>query len=261
MIKLLYCSFIAKGEDRTVLPGRIIGDVIEELGAGSLIDVIEGSGEAEVVATHGKNEVRLVAPIQHPSKIICIGLNYREHIKELGHEFPSEPVLFSKPSSAIIGPGDNIMLTKASKQIDYEGEVAMIIGDKARRVDDGSRYIFGYTCLNDVTARDIQRHSQDWTRAKGFDTFAPMGPVVSTVQPAWIRTFLNGEQKQYSPTSDMIFGFDELVKNISYVMTLRPGDIIATGTPFGVGKLNPSDLVVIEADGIGRLENMAVQDK
>lgn len=253
-----YCSFVAKGEDRTVLPGRVLGEIIEELDAPSLIDVIRNGGKADSVDSHRADEVRLVAPVQHPSKIVCIGLNYRKHIDELGHEFPTEPVLFSKPSTAVIGPNDRIVLPSASKQVDYEGEVAIVIGKEASKVEDAAPYIFGYTCFNDVTARDIQKRSPDWTRAKGFDTFAPMGPVISTDKPSWLRTFLNEEQKQYSLTSDMIFGFDELIRNISQVMTLKPGDIIATGTPFGVGKLKDGDRIVVEADGIGRLENSVV---
>lgn len=252
---MLYCSFVAKGDERIVLPGRILGDVVEELGAPSLIDVMLSEGAVDPIGNRKLREVRLVAPIQRPSKIVCVGLNYRKHIVELGHEFPTEPVLFSKPATAIIGPGDDIILPRASKQVDYEGEVAMIIGREAKKVEDATSCIFGYTCFNDVTARDIQKRSPDWTRAKGFDTFAPMGPVISTDRPSWLRTYLNGEQKQSSLTSDMIFGFDELVRNISHVMTLRPGDIIATGTPFGVGKLKGGDAIAVEAEGIGRLEN------
>lgn len=257
---MLYCSFTVKGEDRVVLPGRVIGDVVEELNAGSLVDVIVASGEVDAAASHDRGEVRIVAPIQRPTKIICVGLNYRAHLKEFGHAEPSEPVIFSKPSSSIIGPGDNIVLPKVSSRTDYEGEVAMIIGKQARNVSDGSAHIFGYTCFNDVTARDIQKKDQDWTRAKGFDTFSAIGPAVSTRTPDWIRTHVNGEQRQHSQTSDMIFSFNELVKYISSIMTLFPGDIIATGTPSGVGKLNPLDKIVVEADGIGRLENMAVPE-
>jgi len=250
-----YCSFVAKGEGTAVRPGRVLGDVVEWLEAASLIDMMLSDGDIDSIETYKIDDVRFVAPIQNPSKIVCVGLNYRKHIVELGHEFPTEPVLFSKPSTAIIGPGDKIILPEASRQIDYEGEVAVIIGKEARNVEDPSPYIFGYTCFNDVTARDIQKRSPDWTRAKGFDTFAPMGPIVNTDRPGWLRTFLNGEQKQSSQTSDMIFGFEELVKNISNVMTLRAGDIIATGTPFGVGKLKEGDKIVIEAEGIGKLEN------
>jgi len=253
-----FCSFVVKGKERIVLPGRILGEIVEELWAPSLIDVMLSDGEAKPVTTHLMSEVRLVAPIQHPSKIVCVGLNYRKHIEELGHEFPSEPVIFSKPTTAIIGPNERIILPNASKQVEYEGEVAVIIGKDASKVEDPAPHIFGYTCFNDVTARDIQKRSPDWTRAKGFDTFAPMGPVISTERPGWLRTFLNSEQKQYSSTSDMIFGFEELVKDISQVMTLKSGDIIATGTPFGVGKLKDGDEVVVEAEGIGRLENTVV---
>jgi len=253
-----YCSFTAKGKERVVFPGRILGDTVEQLDAPSLIEVILSDGDVDPIATHSVSDVRFVAPIQHPSKIVCIGFNYRKHIEELGHQVPIEPLLFSKPSTAIIGPNDSIALTKASKQIEYEGEVAIVIGKEAAKVENPAPHIFGYTCFNDVTARDIQKRSLDYTRAKGFDTFAPMGPAISTERPSWLKTFLNGELKQQSSTSDMIFGFEELVKNISHVMTLMPGDIIATGTPFGVGKLKEGDKVVVEADGIGALENSVI---
>jgi len=255
-----YCSFTAKADAGKIKVGRIRGDRIEELDARSMIDLILNEGRVAIVSSHDIDDVRLVAPIPNPSKIICVGLNYREHIKELGHQFPSEPVIFSKPSSAIIGPGDKIVLPKASKHIDYEGEIAIVIGKRAYKVKEPERFIFGYSCFNDVTARDIQRKSQDWTRAKGFDTFAPMGPVISTERPKWIKTYLNDRQVQSAHTEDMIFGFDDLVVNISDVMTLNPGDIIATGTPVGVGRLKAGDRIAVEADGIGRLENYAVDE-
>lgn len=225
-----------------------------------MIDVIKSDDEVDGISTHKLRDIELVAPVQMPSKIICVGLNYREHIMELGHDFPDEPVIFSKPSSAVIGPGERIVLPKASSHVDYEGEIAIVIGKRATKVNDPRPFIFGYTCFNDVTARDIQRRSQDWTRAKGFDTFAPMGPIISTRRPAWIKTYLNDRLVQSSLTSDMIFSFEELVVNISQVMTLNPGDIIATGTPVGVGKLKAGDKIVIEADGIGRLENFAAEE-
>ena len=253
-------SFIPKGES-VVFPGRIIGDLIEQLDAKSMIEVIANQGESDAIANHPLKEVKFVAPIQLPTKIICVGLNYREHITELGHQFPSEPVIFSKPSSAIIGPGDTIILPGATSHVDYEGEVAIVIGKKGLNIENPKAHIFGYTCFNDVTARDIQRISQDWTRAKGFDTFAPMGPAISTERPKWIMTHLNGKRVQHSSTSDMIFGFEELVKNISRVMTLLQGDIIATGTPFGVGKLKENDKISVEADGIGMLENLVADEK
>lgn len=226
-----------------------------------MTDAISKGGKIKCVASHKLDDVRLVAPITKPSKIVCVGLNYREHIKELGHQFPDEPVIFSKPSSAIIGPGDKIILPKESSHVDYEGEIAIVIGKRATKVSEPGSYIFGYTCFNDVTARDIQQRSQDWTKAKGFDTFAPLGPVISTERPAWVRTYLNKKQVQYSKTSSMIFGFEELVKYISCVMTLYPGDVIATGTPVGVGRLKQGDRIAVEADGIGVLENSVAEEQ
>jgi 2-keto-4-pentenoate hydratase/2-oxohepta-3-ene-1,7-dioic acid hydratase in catechol pathway len=238
-----------------------MGEIIERLNVPTIIDLILSDGEADSSEDFKIGDVRLVAPIQKPSKIVSVGLNYREHIKELGHQYPMEPVIFSKPSSAIIGPGDRIIIPEASDQVDYEGEVAVIIGKEAHKVEGGARFIFGYTCINDITARDIQRRSQDWTRVKGFDTFAPMGPTINTAKPACVKTYLNGNQAQKTSTDDMIFGFEELVENISQVMTLLPGDVIATGTPVGVGKLSPGDKAVVEADGIGRLENPVASDE
>lgn len=226
-----------------------------------MIDVISKGEKIRDVASYKLDDVRLVAPITMPSKIVCVGLNYREHIKELEHQFPDEPVIFSKPSSAIIGPGDKIILPKESSHVDYEGEVAIVIGKRATKVSKPDSYIFGYTCFNDVTERDIQRRSQDWTRAKGFDTFAPLGPVISTERPAWVRTYLNKKQVQYSETNSMIFSFEELVKYISCVMTLYPGDVIATGTPVGVGRLKQGDRIAVEADGIGVLENFVAEEQ
>jgi len=256
-----FCSFVVGNERRTILPGRIIGEVVERLDVASMIDLVMLNGEADAVDSYDIGEVLLQPPITRPSKIIAVGLNFQKHIEEIGMEKPDEPLLFSKPSSAIVGPGQDIVLPDAIGQIDYEGEVALIIGRDARSVEDGESHIFGYTCLNDVTARDIQKHDKDWTRAKGFDTFAPMGPTISTIRPDWIRTELNGSEVQRSSTDDMIFGCAELVEKISAVMTLYPGDVISTGTPFGVGPLSPSDIVAVEADGIGRLENKVVRKR
>lgn len=250
-----FCSFVVEGERRTVLFGRIVDEVVERLDVDSASELLRVNGEARLIGQYDLSEVILRPPIARPSKIIAVGLNFQKHIEELGMDPPEEPLIFSKPSSAIIGPGERIILPAGVGRVDYEGEVALIVGREARGAKEGGRHIFGYTCLNDVTAREIQRRDKDWTRAKGFDTFAPMGPVVSTERPGWIRTELNGREVQYSSTDDLIFGFEELVENISAVMTLNPGDIISTGTPFGVGPLKPSDLVAVEAEGIGRLEN------
>ncbi len=203
-------------------------------------------------------DVELLAPCL-PSKIICVGLNYVEHAKELKMRLPDEPVLFIKPPSAMLGPGGQIVFPPSSRQVDYEGELAVVMGKRCKNApaEDAEKYILGYTCFNDVTARDLQRKDVQWTRAKSFDTFAPFGPWIAKIDPAnaAIQTRVNGIVKQKSNTSDLIFGVPKLVEFISQVMTLEPGDLIATGTPPGVGPLQKSDVVEVEIEGIGVLKN------
>jgi 2-keto-4-pentenoate hydratase/2-oxohepta-3-ene-1,7-dioic acid hydratase in catechol pathway len=237
--------------------GELSGDSVLELGAVSIVD-LAGSGAGETVATHPLDGLRALAPVPSPSKIVCVGLNYRSHIREMGWEMPKTPIIFSKPSSAVIGPGDNIVLPPASSHVDYEGESAIVIGRTARNALNGLDHIFGYTALNDVTARDLQKTDPDWTRAKGFDTFAPMGPFVSTRSPSVVATRLNGREVQRSPLSDRVFDDARLVEYISTVMTLLPGDVIATGTPSGISPVNPGDVVEVELDGIGCLRNPVI---
>ena len=205
------------------------------------------------------DDVRLLAPVL-PSKLVCVGKNYAAHAAEFGMDVPEEPLLFLKPSTAVIGPGDPIQLLSISKRIDYEGELAVVIGRLARNVkaEDAYRYILGYTCANDVTLRDLQRMDDQWARAKGFDGSCPLGPWVQTeLDPNDIRveTRLNGEIRQAAQTSDMVFGVATLVEYITEFMTLLPGDAILTGTPEGVGRLDAGDTVEIEIDGIGTLSN------
>lgn len=203
----------------------------------------------------------LAAPAQS-TKIVLVGLNYREHIKESqsASEIPAEPVIFMKPTTAIIGPNDKIPYPPGLDRVDYEGELACVIGKRIHNVDeDGARNaIFGYTILNDVTARSLQKKDVQWTRGKGFDGFAPIGPwIVSGIDPLdlKIETYLNNELRQSSRTSFQIWNVFQLVSFISGVMTLLPGDIISTGTPEGVGPLSPGDTVRIMIEGIGTLEN------
>jgi 2-keto-4-pentenoate hydratase/2-oxohepta-3-ene-1,7-dioic acid hydratase in catechol pathway len=202
--------------------------------------------------------VKLLAPAC-PSKIVCIGLNYAEHAAELKMQLPSEPVIFLKPPTAAIGPGAEIVFPSSSQQVDYEGELAVMIRDRCKDVParEAEKHILGFTCFNDVTARDLQRRDGQWTRSKSFDTFAPFGPWISSVDPADldIQTRVNGEVKQSSNTSDLIFDVPRLVEFISHIMTLEPGDVIATGTPPGVGPLGKGDVVEVEIEGIGILEN------
>ena len=209
--------------------------------------------------------VRLLAPVE-PAKIVCIGRNYREHAKELNHPIPAEPLLFLKPPSSIIGPEDEIRRPVAlSQRVDYEGELGVVMGKRCYRLredDDVRPYILGYTCVNDVTARDLQNKDGQWTRAKGFDTFCPVGPVVAENLDPWkgvrVQTRVNGELRQNGTTSDFLFPLDRLIRYISQVMTLEAGDLIPTGTPVGVGPLQVGDKVEVTVEGVGALANPVI---
>jgi 2-keto-4-pentenoate hydratase/2-oxohepta-3-ene-1,7-dioic acid hydratase in catechol pathway len=206
-------------------------------------------------------EVFLLPPCQ-PTKIVCVGLNYVKHAQELKMPLPEEPILFLKPPSAILAPGGQIIYPPSSQQLDYEGELAVVIGKRCKNVtaEEAEKYILGYTCFNDVTARDLQRIDVQWTRAKSFDTFAPFGPWIAKIDPydADIQTRVNGNVVQKSNTSDLIFDVPKLLQFISGIMTLEPGDVIATGTPPGVGQLQKGDAVEVEIEGIGVLKNTVV---
>ncbi|TCK71568.1 fumarylacetoacetate hydrolase family protein [Acidipila rosea] len=208
-------------------------------------------------------EAKLLAPVT-PSKIVCIGRNYRDHAAELGNDVPREPLLFLKPPSSIIASGDQIEMPSLSQRVDYEGELGIVIGRRARHIgaaEDVRGYIRGYTIVNDVTARDLQKSDGQWSRAKGFDTFCPVGPLVTDeIDPfAGIRvqTHLNGELRQDGTTRDLIFPIDHLLRYITAAMTLMPGDLVATGTPAGVGPMQPGDTVSVTVEGIGTLLNRA----
>ena len=202
----------------------------------------------------------LLPPVK-PSKVVCVGRNYREHAAELGNPMPTEPLLFLKAPSALVGDGDAIELPSLSERVEHEGELAVVIGRRARRIPDDEdplAYVLGYTCLNDVTARDLQRRDVQFTRGKSFDTFCPVGPfVVTGLDPSDLRveTRVNGETRQSGRTSQMAFPVPFLLRYISAVMTLEPGDLIATGTPAGVGPLRPGDTVEVEVEGVGLLRN------
>lgn len=209
-------------------------------------------------------DVQLVAPVK-PSKIVCVGRNYRDHAAELGNKMPDEPLLFLKAPSAVIGDNDVIELPRQSQQVEHEGELAIIIGREARRIsadDNPLAYVLGYTCINDVTARDLQRKDVQFTRGKSFDTFCPIGPVIVTdINPLDVQvvTLVNDTVKQCGRTSEMAFPVPFLIKYISEIMTLFPGDVIATGTPAGVSPLKPGDVVKVEIEGIGTLRNQVQQ--
>jgi 2-keto-4-pentenoate hydratase/2-oxohepta-3-ene-1,7-dioic acid hydratase in catechol pathway len=242
LVRYAYQGAIAFGalEDERVTP----------LGAN-----LKPSGAAPV----GFDEIRLLAPVT-PSKIVAIGLNYADHAAEANRELPKEPMLFIKPSTAVIGPGDEIIYPPQTANLHYEGELAIVIGKPAKNVamEQARGHVLGYTCANDVTARDLQRRDVQFTRGKGFDTFAPLGPwIITGLDPSdlAIQTRLNGQIRQNSRTSKLIFSCDYLVSFISSVMTLLPGDVISTGTAAGVGPMQPGDVVEVEIEGIGCLRN------
>jgi 2-keto-4-pentenoate hydratase/2-oxohepta-3-ene-1,7-dioic acid hydratase in catechol pathway len=238
--------------------GVVEGALIRELSGG----VAEWA--AGLVDTNGVHcelsEVELLPPVR-PSKIVCVGRNYREHAAELGNQMPDEPLLFLKPPSSVIGQQGTILLPPDSQRVEHEGELAVVIGRRARSISDSenpSSYILGYTCLNDVTARDLQRKDVQFTRGKSFDTFCPVGPfIVTGLEPAdlTVETRVNGHRRQFGHTSQMKFPVPFLMRYISRVMTLEPGDVIATGTPAGVGPLFDGDMVEVEIAGIGVLQN------
>jgi len=209
-------------------------------------------------------EARLLPPCS-PSKIVCVGRNYAEHAKELGNEVPQEPLIFLKPPSSLIAHGDAIVYPKLSQRVDFEGEIGVVIGKRARSVrsEEADGYILGYTCVNDVTARDLQKKDGQWTRGKGFDTFCAVGPSIVRREEAdfksfRVQTFVNGEKKQDAPVTDMLFGVSDIIAYISAFMTLEPGDLIATGTPPGVGPLQPGSIVKVVIEGVGVLENPVI---
>ena len=205
-------------------------------------------------------EAKLLAPVIPRSKIVAVGRNYREHAAELGNDVPAEPLIFLKPNTSVIGPDDTIVLPRQSERVEHEGEVAVVIGRIAKHVSeaDAAGVIFGYTIANDVTARDLQRRDEQWTRAKGFDTFCPLGPVIDTeldVERATIETSVNGVRKQDGRLADMVHSIPALIAYASSVFTLLPGDVILTGTPAGVGPIVDGDTVEITVSGLGTLSN------
>jgi 2-keto-4-pentenoate hydratase/2-oxohepta-3-ene-1,7-dioic acid hydratase in catechol pathway len=205
------------------------------------------------------DDVRLLAPVL-PSKVVCLGKNYAAHAEEFGMEVPDEPLIFLKPSTSVSGPGDPIPLLPISHRVDYEGELAVVIGRIARsvRAEDAFRYILGYTCGNDVTLRDLQKKDEQWARAKGFDGSCPLGPWIETeLDPndVHLETRVNGEVRQSASTADLVFGVATIIEFVTGFMTLLPGDVIMTGTPEGVGKVELGDEVEVEIDGVGVLAN------
>jgi 2-keto-4-pentenoate hydratase/2-oxohepta-3-ene-1,7-dioic acid hydratase in catechol pathway len=260
-------------DDGEVVPTPGIPDLLTFFNDPTLEHTIEAALKGRIGA-NAIDEVELLAPIPRPLKIIGIGVNYRGHAKETGREIPKAPILFSKPPTAIVGPEANIVIPNGASKVDYEVELGVVIGKSARNiaVDDAMDYVGGYTVFNDVSARDFQFRDGQWFRGKSFDTFAPMGPCLTlpdqipNPQELHLQLRLNGKVRQKSSTSDMIFSVAELIADISQVMTLEPGDVIATGTPAGVGHvakpkpiyLQSGDVVEAEIAGIGILRNPVV---
>ena len=243
--------------DRRIEYGVCDGDIVQSL------TVTPYSSLRTTNRRYQMRDLKLLPPCQ-PTKIAAIGLNYHSHARELKMSPPDEPLLFLKPSTAVIGPEDNIIHPSSSQRVDYEGELGVVIKKPAFRVAarEAMDYILGYTCFNDVTARDLQQKDKQWTRAKGFDTFAAIGPCIETeLNPGnvLLETYLNGEIRQRANTSDLIFSVPELVSFVSHIMTLLPGDVIATGTPGGIGPMQPGDTVEVSIESIGVLKNYVIQ--
>jgi 2-keto-4-pentenoate hydratase/2-oxohepta-3-ene-1,7-dioic acid hydratase in catechol pathway len=247
------CRFTRAGQERY---GVVVGNEVRALTAAPW------EGGLPEGARHPFSEVTLLAPVR-PTKVVCVGRNYRAHARELGNEVPKEPLLFIKPSTAVIGPMEEIRIPEGSKEVHHEAELAAVIGRTLTRGSavDARESIFGWTCLNDVTARDIQRAESHFTRAKSYDTFCPVGPVVETHLDPMDQVVIcrvNGEQRQRGSTRDMVVDPYALVAFISQVMTLLPGDLVSTGTPEGVGPIRRGDWVEIEVSGVGVLKNPVV---
>ncbi len=248
-------KYVRAGYEGRTIHGFIQGDEIEVF----CCDAV-AHPEAKPTGERIKlSEVRLLAPCA-PTKVVAVGINYRDHAGEMGHDLPEEPVIFLKPSTSVIGPDDVIVRPAQSSRVDYEAELALVIGRECRNVSaaDARQYIFGYTCCNDVTARDLQKKDGQWTRAKGFDTFCPLGPWIETELDAGnvsVESRLNDKVMQHSGTSLLINSIPRLVEFASRVMTLLPGDVITTGTPSGIGPMQSGDTVEIEVGGIGILRN------
>jgi len=264
-----YCRFQLDGQSHYGLVEAFAG--VETITRLLLAAPENAIGDMEDLPSKRSNQVQLaeatlLAPVR-PSKIVCVGRNYREHAAELGHDVPTEPLLFFKPPSSLLAPGENIRRPKLSQRVDFEGELGVVIGRTCYKLSDGEDvrpYILGYTCINDVTARDLQSKDGQWTRAKGFDTFCPVGPLVTDeIDPragVGVETRVNSEVRQQGNTRDFIFTLDVAIRYISQVMTLVPGDLIATGTPKGVGPLAAGDGVEVSVEGVGTLRNTVVDE-
>jgi len=264
-----YCRFQFNGQPQ-------YGLVEPVAGRNAIVRVLitppeEADGDMESLRTRKieaipLEEAALLPPVR-PSKIICVGRNYREHAAELGHDVPTEPLIFLKATSALLPPGGTVRRPKISERVDYEGELGVVIGKICYQPPpdvDIRQYILGYTCVNDVTARDLQNKDNQWSRAKGFDTFCPVGPLVTDEIDPWVGvgvgTRVNGEVRQQGNTRDFIFALDVVIRYIAQAMTLFPGDLIPSGTPSGVGPLVSGDVVEVSVEGVGTLRNSVVDE-
>ena len=286
-----YMRLVTFELDGRPTPGAVFREAtvvdLTSLGVASILDLISGGAaltakvaaflaDAPETARKPLSSVRLLAPIPKPRKLICVGLNYRDHAEETGSEIPEVPTIFNKFATAVIGPGAEIVLPKVSKSPDYEAEFAFVIGEGGRRIaaDDWRNHVFGYTIVNDVSARDYQRATTQWLMGKTFDTFAPMGPWIVTADEIAdphaldISMTINGDVLQNSNTKNLIFKIPDLISFLSSVFTLEPGDIVSTGTPAGVGVartpprfLRAGDTTVVKIAGIGELKNPVVAEK
>jgi len=275
-----FCRYLSKKGTRYGLVETVDGrDVITHELPGPQLQVSEAGVPQQIVmpgldaataldVPMPLDAVPLLIPLPIVSKILCVGRNYLDHIKEMNNDLPTEPLIFSKPPSSLLAPGGTIVRPKISQRVDHEGELGVVIGRTCRKLgedENAADYILGYTCINDVTARDLQKSDGQWTRAKGFDTFCPVGPVIATdgVDP-WagvkVETRVNGEVRQSGSTLDFIFKLDRVLRHISQFCTLLPGDIIATGTPAGVGPLKAGDVVEVTVEGVGTLHNMVADE-
>src|SRR5579872_7575217 len=259
-----YCRFQFNGQAQYGLVESVAGrDAIVRL---LLTPPEEADGDMESLRTRRIEaiplaEAALLPPVR-PSKIVCIGRNYREHAAELGHDVPTEPLIFLKATSALLAPGGVVRRPKLSQRVDHEGELGVVIGKTCYQPPAGAdirQFILGYTCVNDVTARDLQSKDGQWSRAKGFDTFCPVGPLVTNEIDPWagigVETRVNGTVRQQGNTRDFIFPLDVVIRYISQVMTLMPGDLIPTGTPKGVGPVQAGDAMEVTVEGVGTLSN------
>jgi 2-keto-4-pentenoate hydratase/2-oxohepta-3-ene-1,7-dioic acid hydratase in catechol pathway len=264
-----YCRFQMNGQAKYGMVESAAGrEVIQRI---LLTAPEESNGDVEGLRTRrieaiALEEAELLAPVR-PSKIVCVGRNYKAHAAELGNEVPKEPLLFFKPSSSLLAPGGVVRRPKISERVDFEGELCVVVGKtcyKPAEDEDVRNYILGYTCLNDITARDLQKKDGQWARAKGSDTFCPVGPVVVDGLDPWagvgVETRVNGAVRQQGNTRDFIFTLDVMIRYIAQAMTLFPGDLIATGTPEGVGPVVAGDVVEVSVEGVGTLRNSVVDE-